>query len=112
MFGRVARVLAGDVHEEDTFVAGLPAFVYRPGRGSGPWPAIVIFPGVTRRGRTHPALRAIGRGLAAAGRLAILVEPEGLPVGELTPAARVQARDCGRGSGLASRRRGRSRSLS
>ena len=84
-------MLAGNVHEDDTSVAGLPAFVYRPGRGSGPWPAIVLFPGVTRRGRTHPALRAIGRGLAAAGRLTILVEPEGLPFGELTPTARRQA---------------------
>lgn len=91
VFGRVARVLAGNVREDDTSVAGLPAFVYRPGRGSGPWPTIVLFPGVTRRGRMHPALRAIGRGLAAAGRLAILVEPEGLPLGELTPAARQQA---------------------
>ena len=85
-------MLAGDVREDDTFVAGLPAFVYRPGRGSGPWPAVVLFPGVTRRGRTHPALRAIGRGLAAAGRFAILGEPEGLPGGELTPAATRQAR--------------------
>ena len=91
VFGRFARVLAGNVREDDTSVAGLPAFVYRPGRGSGPWPAIVLFPGVTRRGRTHPALRAIGRGLAATGRVAILVEPAGLPLGELTPTARQQA---------------------
>ena len=92
VFGGIARVLAGNVLEDDTAVAGLPAFVYRPGRGSGPWPAIVLFPGVTRRGRSHPALCAIGRGLAAAGRLAIIVEPEGLPLGELTPTAREQAR--------------------
>ena len=92
VFGGIARVLAGEVREEDTVVAGLPAFVYRPGRRSAPWSAVVLFPGVTRRGRSHPALRAIGRGLAAAGRLAILVEPEGLPVGALTPAAGVQAR--------------------
>ena len=91
LFGRLAGVFGGAVREEDTSVAGLPAFVYRPGRGSGPWPAIVLFPGVTRRGRMHPALRAIGRGLAATGRLAILVEPEGLPFGELTPTARQQA---------------------
>ena len=92
VFGRLARVLGGSVREDDASVAGLPAFVYRPGRGAGPWPATVLFPGVTRRGRTHPALRAIGRGLAGAGRLAILVEPEGLPFGELTPTAGQQAR--------------------
>ena len=92
VLGRLARVLAGNVREDDTFVAGSPAFVYRPARGSGPWPAIVLFPGVTRRGRMHPALRAIGRGLAAAGRVAILVEPEGLPLGELTPTAKGHAR--------------------
>ena len=91
VFGRIARVLDGNVREDDTCIAGLPAFVYRPGRGSGPWPAVVLFPGVTRRGRMHPALRAIGRGLAATGRVAILVEPEGLPFGELTPTARQQA---------------------
>ena len=92
VLGRVARVLAGKVREDDTSVAGLPAFVYRPGRGSGPWPAIVLFPGVTRRGRTHPALGAIGHGLAATGRMTVLVEPEGLPLGELNPVARQQAR--------------------
>ncbi len=92
VLGGIARLVAGTVREADTSVGGLPAFVYRPGRGPGPWPAVILFPGVTRRGRTHPALRAIGRGLAAAGRLAIVAEPEGLARGELTPAATRQAR--------------------
>ena len=69
-----------------------PAVVFRPGRGAGPWPAVVVFPGVTRQGRRHPAFLGIGRGLAAAGRLAVVAEPEGLAAGELTPAAVGQAR--------------------
>lgn len=90
--GSLSRVLAGEVREEDANLGGVPATVFRPGRGRGPWPAVVLFPGITRSGRGHPALRAIGRGLAAAGRLAIVAEPEGLASGELTPAATSQAR--------------------
>ncbi len=70
----------------------MPAVAFRPGRGAGPWPTAVLFPGVTRRGRRHPAFLGIGRGLAAAGCLAIVAEPEGLAAGELTPAAVDQAR--------------------
>lgn len=90
--GSIARLLAGKVREEDARVSGVAATVFRPGRGRGPWPGIVLFPGITRRGRAHPALRAIGRGLAAAGRLTIVAEPEGLATGELTPTSVLQAR--------------------
>jgi pimeloyl-ACP methyl ester carboxylesterase len=90
--GRLARLLAGKVREEEAWLAGVPAVVFRPGRGSGQWPTVVLFPGVTRQGRRHPAFLGIGRGLAAAGRLAIVAEPEGLAVGELTPTAVSQAR--------------------
>lgn len=92
LLGKVARAVAGRVREEETPVGGVPAVVFRPARGAGPWPALVVFPGVTRRGRRHPAFLGIGRGLAATGHLAIVAEPEGLAVGELTPAAVVQAR--------------------
>ena len=92
VLGSVARMLAGKVREEDAAVGGVPVSLFRPGRGRGPWPAVVLFPGITRRGRAHPALRAIGRGLAAAGRLAIVAEPEGLALGELTPTSVRQAR--------------------
>ncbi|MGI8478523.1 MAG: hypothetical protein ACR2M2_01475 [Gaiellaceae bacterium] len=92
VLGSIARVLAGKVHEEDVTVGGVPASLFRPGRGQEPWPAAVLFPGITRRGRAHPALRAIGRGLAAAGRVAIVAEPEGLATGELTPTSVHQAR--------------------
>lgn len=90
--GRIARALTGKVREEETSVAGVPAVVCRPGRGQRPWPAVVVFPGVTRRGRRHPAFLGIGRGLAAAGRLAIIAEPDGIPSGELTSTAVDQAR--------------------
>jgi len=92
VLGSIVGVLAGKVREEDAEVGGVPASVFRPGRGRGPWPAVVLFPGITRRGRAHPALRAIGRGLAAAGRVAIVAEPEGLATGELTPTSVLQAR--------------------
>ena len=65
-------------------LGGAPAAVYRPGRGRGPWPTVLVVPGVTRRGRRHPAFVGIGRGLAAAGVLTAIVEPPGLSVGELT----------------------------
>jgi pimeloyl-ACP methyl ester carboxylesterase len=51
-----------------------------------------VLPGVTRRGRLHPGLVAVGRGLAAAGLLVAVVEPPGLSIGELTPAGVEHAR--------------------
>ncbi len=93
VLGRFARAAAGPVREEEMQVGGVPAIVFRPGRRAGPWPTTVLFPGVTRRGRKHPAFLGIGRGLAAAGHLAIVAEPEGLAAGELTPAAVSQARE-------------------
>ena len=92
VLGSLVRVLVGRVREEDATVGGVAASVFRPGRGEGPWPTVILFPGITRRGRAHPGLRAIGRGLAGAGRLAIVVEPEGLAAGELTPTSVLQAR--------------------
>jgi pimeloyl-ACP methyl ester carboxylesterase len=92
VLGRVARAIAGNVREEETALGGVPAIVFRPGQGAGPSPVHVVFPGVTRLGRRHPAFLGIGRGLAATGNLAIVAEPDGLAVGELTPAAVKQAR--------------------
>ena len=92
VLGSIVRVLVGTAREDEAIVGGVAASVIRPGRGEGPWPAVVLFPGITRPGRAHPALRAIGRGLAASGRLAIVAEPEGLATGELTPTSVLQAR--------------------
>ncbi|MBA3380381.1 MAG: hypothetical protein H0T97_00750 [Actinobacteria bacterium] len=92
VLGSIVRVLVGKAREDEAIVGGVAASVIRPGRGEGPWPAVILFPGITRRGRAHPGLVAIARGLAASGRLAILVEPEGLATGELTPTSVLQAR--------------------
>jgi len=92
VLGKVARVIAGRVREDHISLGGVPAIVFRPGQGAGPWPVHVVFPGVTRLGRSHPAFLGIGRGLAATGNLAIVAEPVGLAAGELTPAAVDQAR--------------------
>lgn len=83
---RLAPALAGTPRVAEGALGGAPAAVFTPGRGHGPWPAAVVVPGVTRAGRRHPAFVGIGRGLAAAGHLAFVVEPEGLATGELTPA--------------------------
>jgi alpha-beta hydrolase superfamily lysophospholipase len=48
---------------------------------------------VTRDGRRHGAFVGIGRALAATGQLAVVVEPNGLARGELTPVAVGQVRD-------------------
>jgi pimeloyl-ACP methyl ester carboxylesterase len=92
ILGKVARAVAGKAREEETSLGGVPAVVFRPGRGAAPWPTVVLFPGVTRKGRRHPAFLGIGRGLAAAGHLAIVAEPEGLATGELTATGVSQAR--------------------
>jgi pimeloyl-ACP methyl ester carboxylesterase len=68
---------------EDAVVAGVPAAVVRPG-GSGPWPVIVFVNGVTPRGRGHPDVRALARGLARAGYLVVVPDPPGLADGEIT----------------------------
>ena len=92
LLGGIPRSLAGVTRAEETLVGGVPATVYRPGRGRGPWPCVVVLPGVTRQGRAHPAFPAIGRCLAATGHVAVVAEPEGLAVGELTPETLAQAR--------------------
>ena len=69
---------------EEASLGGVPATIFRPRRGSGPWPAAVVYPGVTRRGRGHPALVGLGHAFGAVGYLAVVAEPDGLAVGELT----------------------------
>ena len=90
--GWVLRRAAGTPRAEGTALAGVPASLVRPGRGRGAWPAVVLFPGVTRRGRFHPALQRLAHGLAATGHLAAIVEPPGLCAGMLTPQLVAQAR--------------------
>jgi dienelactone hydrolase len=90
--GRALRSLLPEPEIEEVVVAGCPTTTVRPGRGDGPWPALVLFPGVTRLGRFHPALQRVGRGLAATGHLVAIVEPPGLSAGMLTPRLVAQAR--------------------
>jgi pimeloyl-ACP methyl ester carboxylesterase len=89
---RAVRLFAGRPRVEESSVGRVPATIFRPGRGSGPWPAAIVFPGITRLGRNHPAFLGLGRGLAAVGHLVVVAEPDGLVAGELTPTAVLQAR--------------------
>lgn len=90
--GWVLRRAVGTPRAEETTLADAPATLIRPGRGHRAWPAVVIFPGVTRRGRFHPALQRLAHGFAATGHLAAIVEPAGLSAGMLTPQLVAQAR--------------------
>jgi dienelactone hydrolase len=83
VLGGLRRRALGDPRIKDTTVGGAPAIVFRPARGSGPWPALLYYSGATRQGRWHPAFLGLGRALAATGHLAVVVEPMGVSVGEL-----------------------------
>jgi pimeloyl-ACP methyl ester carboxylesterase len=83
--GRLASAVNGGARVEEMVLAGVPATAFSPGRGQGPWPTLVLVPGVTRAGRQHAALVGVGRGLASAGHVVLVVEPAGLVSGELTP---------------------------
>lgn len=89
--GAAARRVVGTPREEESEIGGVAATIFRPSRGSGPWPGVVLYPGVTRQGRRHPAFVGLGRGLAAAGCLAVVAEPDGLALGELTASTAAQA---------------------
>lgn len=67
----------------DISVAGAPTTLARPG-GDGPWPALVVVNGATERGRHHPALQRLARGLARAGYLVLVPDLPGLARGEIT----------------------------
>jgi pimeloyl-ACP methyl ester carboxylesterase len=79
------RVVTAEPRVEETVVAGAPSTVVRPGRGDGPWPAIVFVNGATRAGRHHAKVQRLARGLARAGFLAVVPDLPGLPLGEITP---------------------------
>lgn len=89
--GPAARRLLGEPIGEEAEVGGIGATVFRPARGTGPWPTAVLYPGVTREGRRHAAFVGFGRALAATGCLAVVAEPDGLAVGELTGETASQA---------------------
>jgi pimeloyl-ACP methyl ester carboxylesterase len=68
---------------EETEVAGMPTTVVRPARG-GPWPAVVFMNGATSRGRDHPRVRGLARGLGRAGYLVVVPDLPGLRESEIT----------------------------
>lgn len=89
--GTAARHALGAPREEESELGGVPATIFRPSRGAGPWPAALLYPGVTRQGRRHAAFVGLSRGLAAAGLLAVVAEPQGVAAGELTGTTAAQA---------------------
>lgn len=70
-------------HVEDVEFAGLPTTLARSS-GDGPWPTIVFLNGATARGRQHPRVQALARGLARAGYLVLVPDLPGLRRGEIT----------------------------
>lgn len=79
-----AKALTAEPQAREEIVAGRPTTVVRPGRGA-PWPAVVFVNGATRRGRFHPDVQRLARGLARAGFLVYVPDLPGLPLGEITP---------------------------
>jgi alpha-beta hydrolase superfamily lysophospholipase len=77
------RVLTGEPDVEEIVLAEVPTTFVRPD-GSGPWPAVVFVNGATRRGRHHPHVRRLARGLARAGYVAAVPDLPGLRRGEIT----------------------------
>lgn len=73
---------AGGVRLGDEVVAGIPALMAHPARGSA-WPSLVFVNGVTREGRRHPEVRRAAEQLAGTGFLVLVPDLPGLAVGAL-----------------------------
>ena len=80
------RAVTAEPRVEESVVGGARATVVRPGRGDGPWPAVVFVNGATRAGRHHPKVQRLARGLARAGFIVVVPDLPGLRLGEITPA--------------------------
>jgi dienelactone hydrolase len=83
VLGWATRVVTDTPRVKDTVVAGVPTMVVRPGGGTR-WPTIVFLNGVTARGRHHPDVQRLARGLARVGFLVLVPDPPGLARGEIT----------------------------
>jgi pimeloyl-ACP methyl ester carboxylesterase len=79
-----AGVLTQEPRVDERVVGGASSTVVRPGDGEGPWPAIVFVNGATRRGRHHPTVQRLARGLARAGFVVVVPDLPGLRLGEIT----------------------------
>lgn len=84
--GRGIGAAAGRPRLRETELGGVRATVALPGRGSGPWPGVLVYPGITARGRLHPGHQGIARGLASTGFACAVAEPAGLARGVVSPA--------------------------
>jgi pimeloyl-ACP methyl ester carboxylesterase len=80
----LARLLTDRPRIDEVAIAGQPTTLVRPRAGDGPWPAIVFLNGATRRGRYHPKVQRLARGLARAGFLVAVPDLPGLRLGEIT----------------------------
>ena len=80
------RALTPEPRIEETIIGGAPSTLARPGRGDGPWPAVVFVNGATRAGRHHEKVQRLADGLARAGFLVVVPDLPGLSLGEITPA--------------------------
>lgn len=80
------RAVTHEPRIEEMTVGGAPSTVARPGKGDGPWPAVVFVNGATRAGRHHAKVQRLADGLARAGFLVVVPDLPGLPLGEITPA--------------------------
>lgn len=78
------RVVTHEPRVDESVVGGAPSTIVRPGDGEGPWPAIVFVNGATRRGRYHPTVQRLARGLARAGFIVVVPDLPGLRLGEIT----------------------------
>jgi pimeloyl-ACP methyl ester carboxylesterase len=79
---RLGGAFTGAASVSEVVIAEVPATMAGPA-GGGPWPALVLCNGVTRRGRHHPAVRRFAHALARAGHLVLVPDPPGLAHGEL-----------------------------
>lgn len=79
------RAVTHEPRIEETTVGGAPSTVARPGKGDGPWPAVVFVNGATRAGRHHEKVERLANGLARSGFLVVVPDLPGLALGEITP---------------------------
>ena len=79
----VARALTDEPCVTELVLGGSPTTLFRPG-GGGPWTAIVFLNGATRRGRHHPDVQRLARGLARVGYLVLVPDLPGLAYGEIS----------------------------
>jgi pimeloyl-ACP methyl ester carboxylesterase len=82
------RAVTPEPRVEETIIGGAPSTLVRPGRGDGPWPAVVFVNGATRRGRHHPKVQRLAEGLARSGFLVVVPDLPGLRLGAITPATK------------------------